>query len=411
MPTFDVIVHASVRTIVTAALCAVPVVSQPPAHRVAAMRTNVRESFHPALTSEGPAVMTSLMPASQTHGAPLRIGVVGLTHDHVHWLLGRKRDGDIEIVGIVEPNRELAQRYATQYGFSMDIVFDSIPEMLSETRPAAVAAFGSIFDHLAVVEAAAPRGIHVMVEKPLAVSLDHARRMKALADRHHITLMVNYETTWYPSLYEANDILRAGRIGELRKVVIHDGHKGPTKIGVSPEFLGWLRDPVKNGGGAVIDFGCYGANLMTYLMQGQRPTSVTAVLQHLQPNDYPNVDDEATIILTYAGAQAIIQASWNWPIGRKDMEIYGVQGTLVAENRNTLRTRLSETAAETSRTLPERAAPENDAFPYFKALIEGRLSPGKYDPSSIDNNMLVMEILDAAIRSARQGRTVQLEPK
>ncbi len=397
--------------IVSVALWSVPLVSPPSSRTVAAMGRSGGERSPPSLTSEGPVVMTSLMPASDTDGAPLRIGVVGLTHDHVNWLLGRKRDGDIEIVGIVEPNRELAQRYATQYGLSMDIVFDSMSEMFDKTKPTAVAAFGSIFDHLAVVEAAAPRGIHVMVEKPLAVSLEHAKRMKVLADRHHITLMVNYETSWYPSLYEANDLLQAGRIGALRKVVIHDGHKGPKKIGVSPEFLGWLRDPVKNGGGAVIDFGCYGANLMTYLMRGQRPTSVTAVLQQLQPNDYPQVDDEATIILTYPGAQAIIQASWNWPIGRKDMEIYGVQGTLVAENRNTLRARLSESAEETRRTLPERTAPEHDAFPYFKALIDGRLTPGRFDPSSIDNNMIVMEILDAAIRSASQGSTVRLEPK
>jgi predicted dehydrogenase len=352
--------------------------------------------------------MPSSIRRRETAAAPLRIGVVGLTHDHVGWLLGQKRDADIEIVGIVEPNRELVRRYVAQYGLRTDLVFDSMSEMLDKARPAAVAAFGSIAEHLAVVEAAAPRGIHVMVEKPLAMSLDHATRMKALADKHHITLMVSYETTWYPSLYEATDILRAGRIGELRKVVVHDGHKGPKKIGVTAEFLDWLRDPEKNGGGAVIDFGCYGANLMTYLMQGQRPTSVTAVLQQFQPTDYPKVDDEATIILTYPRAQAIIQASWNWPIGRKDMEIYGVQGTLVAENRNTLRTRFSEAAEETRTTLPERAAPGNDPFLYFKALIEGRIAPDRYDPSSLDNNMLVMEILDAAIRSAREGRTIPL---
>ncbi len=411
MPTLETVLRVSVRAVVNAALCATPLVGQP------LLRTAVRAvtplPFASPRTSsdEGSARMTSSTRRRKTAAAPLRIGVVGLTHDHVGWLLGRKNDGEIEIVGIVEPNRELVRRYVARYGLRTDIVFNSTSEMLDKTRPAAVAAFGSIAEHLAVVEAAAPRGVHVMVEKPLAMSLDHATRMKTLADKHHITLMVNYETTWYPSLYEATDILRAGRIGELRKVVVHDGHKGPRKIGVTAEFLEWLRDPAKNGGGAVIDFGCYGANLMTYLMQGQRPTSVTAVLQQFQPNDYPKVDDEATIILTYPGAQAIIQASWNWPIGRKDMEIYGVQGTLVAENRNTLRTRFSEAEAETRQTLPERAAPGNDPFMYFKALIDGRITPDRYDPSSIDNNMLVMEILDAAIRSAREGRTILLARK
>lgn len=348
--------------------------------------------------------------ASAADGAPLRIGVVGLTHTHVHWLLGREKLGDIEIVGIVEKNRDLARRYTTQHGLSMDIVFDSMPEMLDKTRPTAVTAFGSIFEHLGVVQVAAPRGIHVMVEKPLAVNLDHANKIKALADRYHITLMVNYETTWYPTLYQAYDTLRAGKIGELRKVVVHDGHKGPKLIGVNQEFLDWLGDPVQNGGGALTDFGCYGANLMTYLMQGKRPSSVTAVLQNFQKKDYPKVEDEATVILTYPSAQAIVQASWNWPIARKDLEIYGVQGQLLADGRNKLRARLSEAQDETTTVLPELASPNNDPFAYFKALIDGRIKPGKYDPSTVDNNMIVMEILDAATRSAKQGKTIYLKP-
>jgi predicted dehydrogenase len=347
--------------------------------------------------------------ASAQGSAPLRLGVIGLTHSHVHGLLGRKGRGDVVIVGIAEPNRALARRYAERHGLSMDLVFDSANEMLERTKPTAVAAFGSTFEHLAAVQAAAPRGIHVMVEKPLAVSLDHARKMKALAERHRIVLIVNYETTWYPTLYRAVEIVRADSIGPLRKVVVRDGHRGPAKIGgVDPEFLEWLVDPVRNGAGALMDFGCYGANLMTYLMQGARPTSVTAVTQQLQPNDYPRVDDEATIVVTYPSAQAIIQASWNWPIGRKDLELYGTRGYVMTDDRSVMRTRVSESAAERSETLAERAAPGDDPFSYFKALIEQKVEPGKWEPSSLENNMLVMEILDAARRSARQGRTVGL---
>lgn len=355
-------------------------------------------------------VMLVLPPRVGAQGpAPLRLGVVGLTHSHVHGLLGRKSRGDVLIVGIAEPNRALARRYAERYGLSMDLVFDSVNEMLEKTKPTAVAAFGSTLEHLAAVQAAAPRGIHVMVEKPLAVSLEHARQMKTLADRHRIVLMVNYETTWYPTLYRAADAVRADAIGPLRKVVVRDGHRGPGKInGVDPEFLEWLNDPVRNGGGAVMDFGCYGANLMTYLMHGVRPTSVTAVTQQLQPNDYPRVDDEATIVVTYPQAQAIIQASWNWPIGRKDMEIYGTRGYVMTDNRSVMRTRVSESAAESTQSLPERESPNDDPFSYFKALVEGKVVQGEYDPSSLANNMIVMEILDAARRSAREGRTIEL---
>ena len=355
-------------------------------------------------------VMLTLPPRARAQGpAPLRLGIIGLTHSHVHGLLGRKNRGDVVIVGIAEPNRELARRYAQRYGLSMDLVFDSANEMLDRTKPTAVAAFGSTFEHLAAVQVAAPRGIHVMVEKPLAVSLEHARKMKALADRHHIVLMVNYETTWYPTLYRAVETVSADSIGPLRKVVVRDGHRGPAKInGVDPEFLEWLNDPVKNGAGALMDFGCYGANLMTFLMQGTRPTSVTAVTQQLQPHDYPRVDDEATIVVTYPSAQAIIQASWNWPIGRKDLEIYGTRGYVMTDNRSVMRTRVSESATESTQTLAERASPGDDPFSYFKALVEKKVVAGEWDPSSLANNIVVMEILDAARKSAREGRTIEL---
>ena len=233
--------------------------------------------------------------------------------------------------------------------------------------------------------------------------------MKALADHHRIVLMVNYETTWYPTLYRAVETVRADAIGPLRKVVVRDGHRGPGKInGVDPEFLEWLNDPVQNGAGALMDFGCYGANLMTYLMNGARPTSVTAVTQQLQPADYPRVDDEATIVVAYPTAQAIIQASWNWPIGRKDLEIYGTRGYVMTDNRSVMRTRVSESAAETRDSLPERVGPGDDPFSWFKSLVERKVVPGEYDPSSLANNMIVMEILDAARKSAREGRTIAL---
>ena len=259
---------------------------------------------------------------------PLKIGVAGLTHGHVHWILGREDRGDIEIVGICEPNRDLAERYSNQHGYPMSIVYNTMEEMIQATNPEAVTAFGTIYDHLKIVEICAPKGIHVMVEKPLAVSLGHAKKMEKLAKENDIHLLTNYETTWYPSNHKAYDVLKSGAVGDLRKVIVRDGHKGPKRIGVNAEFLEWLTDPKLNGGGAIMDFGCYGANLITWLSQGERPNSVTALTQQLQKENNPEVDDDATIILTYNDFNAIIEASWNWPIGRKDMEIYGGEGVL-----------------------------------------------------------------------------------
>ncbi|MFD0798554.1 Gfo/Idh/MocA family protein [Maribacter chungangensis] len=340
------------------------------------------------------------------------LGVVGLSHGHVGWILGREDFGDVALVGIVETDLELAKRLAKEYNFSMDLVFETIDEMVAAKNPEAIAAFGNIYEHLAVVEFCAPKGIHVMVEKPLAVSLDHAKKMEELARKHKIHLLTNYETSWYPSNVRAKEILTNGTIGELRKVIVRDGHRGPKNIGVNKEFLEWLTDPVLNGGGAIMDFGCYGANLLTWLHKGKKPNSVTAVTQQLQAENNPRVDDDATIILTYDESMAILQPSWNWPMGRKDMELYGTLGAVYADDRNQFRLRMAEGYdgfKEETFNLEERRSPFDDPFALFAAVILGELRLEPYDPYSLENNIISMEILDAAVQSAKKGETIYVK--
>ncbi len=340
---------------------------------------------------------------------PLKIGVVGLTHTHVHWILGRPDRGDIEIVGIVEPNEDLARRYTQQHGFTMDLVVPTMEALVSRGRVDGVTAFNSIREHLDVVRFFAPRGIHVLVEKPMAVNFEHAQEMVQLSRKHGIHLLTNYETTWYATNHRAYALLHdEQRLGDLRKVVVHDGHRGPEEIGVNQEFLDWLTDPIANGGGAVTDFGCYGVNLLNWLTKGARPLTVTGVTQQLKPHKYPKVDDEATIILTYPKMQGIVQASWNWPISRKDMEVYGERGQVICHNGNELSLRLGDEHPEERVTLPKRGAPLDDPFAFFAAVIRGDHVVQPFDLSSVENNLLVNEILDAAIRSAATGKSVSL---
>ncbi len=111
--------------------------------------------------------------------SPLRLAVAGISHDHVGWILRRKKP-DVILVGIYEPDSELAQRYAKRYNIDPAIIYSDLDKMLDAVRPEVTSAFGPVNEHLAVVEACAPRGINVMVEKPLATSLQQALRMDAL---------------------------------------------------------------------------------------------------------------------------------------------------------------------------------------------------------------------------------------
>jgi predicted dehydrogenase len=343
---------------------------------------------------------------------PLKIGVAGLTHGHVDWVFTAHQKGEIEIVGIAERNRALAEVYAVRYHLPKNLFFESLNAMLDKVKPEAVTSFSDTYAHLAIVQACAPRGIHVMVEKPLAVSLAHAREMQKLAVKHSIHLLTNYETSWYATTEKAESLLQAGKIGEVRKIVVHDGHKGPKKIGVPATFLEWLTDPVLNGAGALMDFGCYGANLSTWLLKGQRPLSVTCLTQQFNKEDHPKVDDEATIVVAYPSAQVIIQASWNWPIGRKDMEIYGQTGAIYADNARQLRVRMAkgyDGFAEEKMELSPRAQPFDDPFRVLTQVVRNNIRLSAYDLYSLENNLLVMEILEAAKKSARSGKTIALK--
>ena len=157
---------------------------------------------------------------------PVRIAIAGLSHSHVIPLLRTYKNLNFELVGIFETNTEMATRYAEQYKIDKTIIFSSLEEMLDKTKPDGVVTFTSIFDHLKVVEACAPRGIDVMVEKPLAVSNKHAEAMLQLVSKYKIQLLTNYETSWYSSNMKCYEMISQGKIGDLRKMIVYDGHKG-----------------------------------------------------------------------------------------------------------------------------------------------------------------------------------------
>ncbi len=342
---------------------------------------------------------------------PIRLAVAGMTHGHISFILNRPDKGDFKLVGVFETNNERALQLAEKYHYSEDLIYKNLEEMLDKTKPEAVVAFGSIFDHLAVVEACAPRGIHVMVEKPLAVNMVHAKRMAELAEKNNILLLTNYETSWYPSTAKSLKMLNEENfVGKLRKVVFHHGHEGPKEIGCEQVFLDWLTDPVLNGGGAIVDFGCYGANLMTALTNGEKAIEVTAVTRQFKPEIYPKVDDEATIIVSYPESQCIIQASWNWPFGRKDMEMYGEAGYIFAINKTDMKIRGKDMQTEKQEKISSNdVAVYEDPFTYFADVIHQKITMPEYGLYSLKNNIEVVRILDAARESAKTGKTVRLK--
>jgi len=247
-----------------------------------------------------------------------------------------------------------------------------------------------------------------MMEKPLAVNLKAARKIQAAASKSGIKVIVNYETSWYPGNRAAFLMVHDQQeIGEIRRMVFHDGHRGPKEIGCSTNFLAWLTDPALNGGGAINDFGCYGADLATWFMDGQKPLTVFALAKQLKPGIYPQVEDDATLVLNYPRAQVVLEPSWNWPFDRKDMEIYGQTGTVFVPKPDRLLIRTFQKPEGQEITPPALGGAMADPLSYLVSVVRGEIKPSGL--ASLDVNMTVVEILDAAHRSVRTGKLVKLK--
>jgi predicted dehydrogenase len=345
---------------------------------------------------------------SQPAQQPLRVAIVGLEHGHVEgFLAALKHHPDVELVGIADADAELFAKYQKRFSLADTLAYKSEANMIERTHPQAVLVYTSIGEHRHAIEIAAQYGVSVMVEKPLTISLDDALAIRRTAQKYKIQVLVNYETTWYSSNKAAYDEVQKGSLGDIRRVVVHDGHEGPKEIGVGPEFLHWLTDPALNGAGAMYDFGCYGVDLMTFLMHGETPLTVTAVVTHDKPEIYPKVEDDSTITLTYPHAQAVIMGSWNWPFARKDMEIYGAKGYAITVGPDKLRLRLPHEGEEQAITASPLEGAQQNSLSYLAAVLNGKLQP-KGDLTALDTNVIVMQILDAARESARTGKTVHL---
>lgn len=352
--------------------------------------------------------LTALGAYSQDTKPPVRFAMVGLNHDHamsfIPRLAGRT---DVQLVGIMETNQDLIARYSGRFHLNPNLFYPSLEALFAKTNVQAVATFTSTFDHEGVVEICAAQGVDVMMEKPLATNLKQARAIEAAVKKSGIQLIVNYETSWYPGNQAAYTMVHdEHQIGDIRRIVVHDGHRGPKEIGCSTNFLAWLTDPILNGGGAINDFGCYGADLATWLFDGQKPISVFAVARRIKPDVYPKVEDDATIVLTYPKAEVILQPSWNWPFDRKDMEVYGQTGYVLVPQPNLLRMRTAKIPSETEITPPPVSGVNADPLSYLAAIVRREIKPTGL--ASLEVNMIVVEILDAAHKSVRTGKQIKL---
>lgn len=339
----------------------------------------------------------------------VRVAVIGLDHDHVWGVLRDiAAEPQADMVAIAEPDSALVNKAKAQVPASVHFYSDYV-RMLDVAKPEAVFITTENDRHLAILRECARRHIHVSTEKPMATNAADAREMERLADQAGIKLMVNYWNAWAASSQELFRRVKAGEIGPIQKIIVQYGHQGPKEIGVSPQFGGWLYDPTKNGGGVLMDFGCYGAEWALWLKG--RPTRVYATARTLKTDQHNRVEDDATVVLDYPDATVIIEPSWDWPYGMDRVYVFGTKGSLMATG-STLFSRVHSTQNQATPdgdpvTLTPLPHDKSNPASYLVERIESNLPIE--DPLSAQMNVQVMEILDAAKKSIRSGRAEPLE--
>jgi len=347
--------------------------------------------------------------SAKPSGTKTRIAIIGLDHDHVWGLLKDiAGEPDAELIAIADTHPELVSKAKARVSATVKFYSDYI-RMLDEARPEAVIVTTENDRHLEILRECAKRHIHFSTEKPMATNAADAREMERLASQAGIKLMVNYWNAWVAASHDLFHAVKSGQVGTVQKIIVQYGHRGPKEIGVSQYFSDWLYDPVKNGGGAIMDFGCYGAEWALWLKG--RPTRVYATATTLKVEQRNKVDDDATIVLDYPDATVTIQASWNWPYSKSHVEVFGPKGSLTA-GRDYLFFRPAAQRGASNAPYGEpvnlNSLPRETGNPisYFVRSVND--DKPIEDPVSTRLNVQVMEILDAARESARTGRVQEL---
>jgi predicted dehydrogenase len=345
--------------------------------------------------------------------ARLRVGVLGLSHDHVWGNLAALAAGEHgRLVAAAEPDPQLREKLR---GLNGDVAIHERFDAVLERRDLdAVLIFSDNRTSAELGVHAVGHGLPVMIEKPMAADLSGARALLAAARRASVPLMVNWPTAWRAALRHGLTLAADGAVGEPHQLSHRGGHAGPREFGCSPQFCDWLYDPRRNGGGALVDYCGYGAVLCRLVLG--RPQSVTAVAP---PPRKPDLDaeDNAVAILSYPQALGLLEASWTQVGGEPGfaMIVYGERATLLVHQPRPTREgervgagRVQLVTPDGGRFIdpPPLPADERDGPTHFlSCLSTGRAVT---DFCAADVGCDVQEIIAAAQRSSATGARVTL---
>lgn len=363
-----------------------------------------------------------------------RLGVIGFAHMHVNELVAQFAALDqVELIACadtvprvpslteVEGSRRanLKRALATADGVTS---YADYREMLDAENLDIVIFCPEIARHAEIAEALADRRIHMVTEKPMAASLPDALRMVRAARHANVALLVNWPITWRPWVLVVKDLIEGGEIGDVWEFKWRNGpslgplaagslHPGDTVVSgalsEAEKAAEWWHQ-AGTGGGALLDYCCYGACLSTWYLDQQ---AITA--QGMKANllsQFGNAEDNAAMLVRFPEALAILEATWTTfhagiPTGPI---VYGTHGTIVVDGTQ-------------AKVFKERGNPEpttiheGQPFPAGRQTIAEQfirhIETGENPHPTLDIplNLAATAILDAGIRSSASGKSELVE--
>lgn len=355
--------------------------------------------------------------------------IIGFAHMHVNEVaLYISEREDFELLGVagVDSGTESIPplRYTPEWNLNnvkenyCSNVYDDYREMLDELKPDIAFILTENSEKPAVVEECAKRGINVSIEKPIAVSYEEAKKIKASVDKYGIEAVVNWPVVWREYVHKMKAALDAKIVGEPVKLRYINGHTGPLGKGAKHRGVTenaeemtddqraktwWHQD--KYGGGVYLDICCYGCLFSKWFM-GDGEKSVMASGANLN-TPYGDTDDNFAAIVKYDGKMSVIEGTWTTPraVIPSGPMVLCTDGVIMctggAEN--------APGVAAYDMYGNEIEIPEIEFGEEFKNMpcqYANHINNGEeiYDMLTLDVNMEVMAILDAAIKSSESGK-------
>ncbi len=303
---------------------------------------------------------------------------------------------DSELVAVMSRREEKVKDFARRHG--VDRWYTEVDALLADAEVNAVYIATPPHVHLDVAARAAAAGKHILLEKPMAMTVHECNAINAMCQKHKVQLIVAYYRRFFPIVQKMKELLDAGAIGRpMRGRALHTGYYQPREDGERA----WLTSLEIGGGGFMRDAGIHRLDLFAYLFGKAVDVTAYADTVHF---DF-DVDDSSTVIIRFEnGLHATAEFNWNVGLPLDEFEISGTEGRIYTRNLGKGELILESGSGIELFHMPAPAFVHHNLVAHFvEALLSG--TPNKLPG---EEGMKATEICLAAYESSKLRKTISL---